>query len=72
VRDRKSPGRRKPTEETLVAVLRSDAPGEAKAAAREWLRFPDSRASNVLARSNARARRRAANKRARASRKDNR
>ena len=66
------PGMYVPTAEQLDAVLRSEGPGEAKAAARMWLRFPGTRSSNVLARANALTKRRANNRVARTSRKANR
>jgi hypothetical protein len=67
------PGVRVPPREALLAVVHGKgvAP-EMRALARTWLRFPETTASNIVARSNALTRRRAANKRARQSRKVNR
>lgn len=67
------PGVLRPTRESNAALIHAQGiPAEMKALARVWLHFPDTRPSNILARSNALTRRRAKNKVARASRKGNR
>lgn len=60
------------TEELLGLAYGEGIRTELRVMARAWLRFPGTRSSNVLGRSNALARRRANNKVARASRKANR
>jgi hypothetical protein len=63
----------RPTLDQLIARSRDeDLPPEARALAREWQHFPGTRGDHVLARLNARSKRRAKAKRAKASRKANR
>lgn len=63
----------RPTSEQLIERIRDpEMPPEGKALAREWLRFEGTRASNVLGRLNANAKRRAKGKVAKRSRKLNR
>jgi hypothetical protein len=65
--------RLRPSEDQLIARIRDeDLPREARALAREWLRFPDTRGDHILGRLNARAKRRAKGRVAKASRKANR
>lgn len=61
--------KRPPLLSQLEGVLRSEGPGEVKQAARVWLRFPATPRHNIVARSSALAKRRAAAKRAKQARK---
>lgn len=62
----------RPTRDQLIQTVRTSPSPEARAMAREWLRFPGTRGDHIVGRLNALGKRRAKDKVARASRKRNR